>query len=262
MSGNQRFSITPSAAAEDKELSDSVFRTLACLGVYGNKSGWCWPSLKTIGDMRGVSKERISADIKILVSKGYVQREERFKNGSQTTNMYRILFDVGAPPPDEEVNPPLTSEVNPPLTPEVNQNALFNAPIKEEEGLSKVLKLYERNIGAIPPMLMDSIKAAINTYSIDWFEPAFKCAVEKKALNWRYIETILKNWKQNGYGWKPGDDKKSAPASEPKPQYLPDPRIGLKIATPEEVEEIRRKHEASKKARQAEAVDPHLEEVY
>ncbi|HMN10865.1 MAG TPA: hypothetical protein PKD55_00920 [Bellilinea sp.] len=38
--GNQRFSITPALAVKDERVSDSVFRTLAALGVYGDEHGF------------------------------------------------------------------------------------------------------------------------------------------------------------------------------------------------------------------------------
>ena len=88
-----RFSITPAAAVADPKISDSVFRTLACLGVFGDKDGWCWPALATIAKMRGVSKTRVSQDIKILAEHGYIQKKPQFKNAAQVVNKYRILFD-------------------------------------------------------------------------------------------------------------------------------------------------------------------------
>jgi DnaD/phage-associated family protein len=118
MRGNQRFSITPALAVEDKTLSDSVYRTLSCLGVFGDKQGWCWPTLEILAEMRGVSKPRISQDIKILKEKGYIQVERKQRGGMWANNKYRIMFDTHELTP--EVNSELTTEINSELTPEVN----------------------------------------------------------------------------------------------------------------------------------------------
>lgn len=220
---NARFSITPSAAVEDTTLSDSVFRTLACLGVYGDKNGWCWPALQTIANMRGVSKPRVSADIKILIDKGYVQKRKRFEQNTQITNMYRILFDTPLTP---EVNPPLTPEINPPLTPEVNQNAPLNG-LKEEKN---IFTLYSSTIGPITANLKDEL-TEYNSLPYEWLEQAFKLAADSNARRWAYIRTILDGWKVNGYGWKP-EGKYSKPASKPvQPQYY-QPKDNQKFTPP------------------------------
>src|SRR3972149_830322 len=203
MSGNQRFSITPAVAVEDTTLSDSVFRTLACLGVYGDKNGWCWPSLKTIADMRGVSKERISADIKILVQRGYVQKKERYQDNTQITNMYRILFDTSVTPPlTPEVNPPLTTEINTPLTPEVNQNAPINDLLNDKDEAAKsaeVFTFYQNNIEMLTPYNSQLLGDFIDTYSAHWVMEALEDCAEYNHKNIRYCEAILKGWKANGF---------------------------------------------------------------
>lgn len=138
---NARFSITPSRAVKDKDLSDSQFRTLSALGIYGDENGWCWPSLGTLAKDLNKSKPAVSKDIKSLKEKGYLNVYKRFSNdtGEQQSNRYQLRFDY--PPLTPEVNPPFPSEVNPPLTPEVNLNVPFNetinAPIAGEISLEQ-----------------------------------------------------------------------------------------------------------------------------
>ena len=48
--GNQRFSIIPAKAISDKRISNAQLRTLAALGVYGDKNGWCYPKLSTLAE--------------------------------------------------------------------------------------------------------------------------------------------------------------------------------------------------------------------
>lgn len=119
--GNERFSIVQAAAVSDERVSDSQFRTLAALGTFGDKAGWCFPKLKTLGAMLHKSPPAVSRDIHALEKLGYLQIKPQYKDNARINNLYRIIFDL----PD----PPLTPEVKTPLTPEVKAiNAPSNAP--------------------------------------------------------------------------------------------------------------------------------------
>jgi DnaD/phage-associated family protein len=63
---------------------------------------------------------------------------------------------------------------------------------------SNVFKLYEENIGALTPLLADMMKEAEKEYPGVWFEEAFEIAVSRNVRNWKYIEAILRRWKENG----------------------------------------------------------------
>ncbi|MEN9562398.1 MAG: hypothetical protein RIR73_642 [Chloroflexota bacterium] len=63
---------------------------------------------------------------------------------------------------------------------------------------SNVFKLYEENIGALTPLLADMLKEAEKEYPGVWFEEAFEIAVSRNVRNWKYIEAILRRWKENG----------------------------------------------------------------
>jgi hypothetical protein len=202
---NARFSITPAIAAADTTLPDSVFRTLACLGVFGDKNGWCWPSLETIANMRGVSKPRISQDIKILVKRGYVQKEAQFRNNEQQVNKYRILFDTDGltpevnPPLTTEINTGLTPEVNPPLTPAVNQNALVNAP--KNAPINKIAcpimaALTEYEIKGQDRTTGDMVNAWKKAHADEWIIAAIKKAAGKHQ---NYVDKILLSWEDGQY---------------------------------------------------------------
>lgn len=227
MSGNQRFSITPSAAAEDTSLPDSVYRTLACLGVFGDKNGWCWPSLETLANMRGVSKPRISQDIKILVERGYVQKQAQFKNHEQQTNKYRLLFDADGLTTGVNggltttVNGGLTPAVNGGLTTGVNQNAPFNAPINDNNNDNQKIQSfaeYQNNIALLTPMSQSELSDMVDTYTDEWVVDAIKIAVSKNARNLRYISAVLRSWKEKGKDWKPQ-----------KPKYFSQPSANERV---------------------------------
>lgn len=118
-----RFSIVQGRAVRDNRLTDSVFRTLSDLGMYTDKDGWCFPSQSTIAEDRGLSRQTINAHLELLEKLGYIESRNQFKSdGSQTSNMYRILFDLV----QGVSNPDLTGGVKPRLDTNVPINDPFN----------------------------------------------------------------------------------------------------------------------------------------
>jgi len=61
-----------------------------------------------------------------------------------------------------------------------------------------LFSLYEDNFGALTPMMAETIKADMEIYTLDWIEDAMKEAVEYNARNWKYVQAILRNWKEKG----------------------------------------------------------------
>ncbi len=61
-----------------------------------------------------------------------------------------------------------------------------------------IFRLYEETIGTITPIVGDRLVEAQDRYPADWIEDAFREAAELNARNWRYIETILRNWAEEG----------------------------------------------------------------
>ncbi len=63
---------------------------------------------------------------------------------------------------------------------------------------SNIFKLYEENIGAITPLISDMLIEAEKEYPNTWFEEAFEIAVSRNIRNWKYIDAILRRWKEKG----------------------------------------------------------------
>ena len=61
-----------------------------------------------------------------------------------------------------------------------------------------VFKLYEENIGPLTPMIADMLREAEQEYPSAWFEEALEMAVARNVRNWKYIEAILRRWKDKG----------------------------------------------------------------
>lgn len=135
-----RFSVVPSRVIEDERFSMTHLRVLMALCTHTDKNGWCFPSRNTMAERVKVSAARISQVTKDLCEWGYLEVTARSRNdGSQTSNGYRVLFDLGDPERLEGVstayggvNPmELTGGVNPSLTPLTSQ---VNDPLKETRG--------------------------------------------------------------------------------------------------------------------------------
>ena len=72
---------------------------------------------------------------------------------------------------------------------------IMSAPVVERPN---VFKLYEENIGPLTPMIADMLKDAEEIYSEEWVAEALEIAVTKNVRNWKYVEAILKRWKEQG----------------------------------------------------------------
>lgn len=71
-------------------------------------------------------------------------------------------------------------------------------PIEPRERRPGIFRLYEENIGTITPIVGERLMEAQDRYPLEWIEDAFREAAELNARNWRYIETILRNWAEEG----------------------------------------------------------------
>ena len=61
-----------------------------------------------------------------------------------------------------------------------------------------IFQIYEREIGALTPLISDAIKDACDTYPIDWIPEAIEIAVKQNKRTWNYVEGILRNCKSAG----------------------------------------------------------------
>lgn len=127
---NARFSILQARAISDKKISDAQFRTLAALGMYADKNGWCFPSLKTLGKDLNKSAQAVGRDTISLRKLGYLQVKNRYDNKTKArhSNLYRLLFDFNVD--DSTLS---TSEVDTLSTSEVEVNDPSNDPINKDD---------------------------------------------------------------------------------------------------------------------------------
>lgn len=72
---------------------------------------------------------------------------------------------------------------------------IMSAPVVERPN---VFKLYEENFGPLTPMIADALKDAEETYSDEWVAEAMEAALKNNVRNWKYVEAILKRWREKG----------------------------------------------------------------
>lgn len=61
-----------------------------------------------------------------------------------------------------------------------------------------IFRLYEEHIGPLSPMIAEALRDAEDSYPQEWIEDAFRIAVENNVRKWRYIDAILRSWKEEG----------------------------------------------------------------
>ena len=164
------------------------------------KTGGVIPKLATLGKMLGKSKQAVSKDIIALAELGYVQIKHQYReDGSQQNNLYRLVFDtpvnVTLTPHQPHVDPPSTPEVDPPSTSEVdaltthindpielNDDVVGETPEKSEiSNEPNIFELYEKEIGALTPMIAETLKCAKEDFPDHWIREAVAIAVRNNA---------------------------------------------------------------------------------
>lgn len=204
---NQRFSITPALAAKDKDLPDSVFRTLAVIGIYGDQQGWCWPRQSVIANLRGVSRKTVNQHIKILVDMGYLNVRPRYdeETGAQKSNMMQVKFDYGYQNVTGGVTPKRLQGVSPleGYTGGEVQEVTHNDPINDPKEEAAVFSLFENEMGGLTPLISDDLGDLIDEYDPSWVMDAIKETSRSGAKSIKYTAAILKRWKREGKSSKP-----------------------------------------------------------
>ena len=71
-------------------------------------------------------------------------------------------------------------------------------PEQPDPPRANIFALYEEHIGQFGHSVAEQLKAAEAEYPINWIEDAFAVAKERKALNWNYVQGILRRWLNEG----------------------------------------------------------------
>ena len=79
-------------------------------------------------------------------------------------------------------------------------------PIRLQPERPNIYTLYEQNIGPLTPILAETLRDAEEEFPAEWIEDAIRIAVIKNVRTWRYVEAILRSWKEKG---RDGTDRKA-----------------------------------------------------
>ncbi|RPI30468.1 MAG: DnaD domain protein [Chloroflexota bacterium] len=71
-------------------------------------------------------------------------------------------------------------------------------PVELSSERPNIFRLYEANIGPLTPMIAETLRDAEATYPELWVEEALRIAVENNKRNWRYVDAILRRWREEG----------------------------------------------------------------
>lgn len=66
--------------------------------------------------------------------------------------------------------------------------------IPQIAGRPNIFVLYEQNIGALTPLMVEQLEDASKEFPPEWIEYAFSEAVKQNARSWAYVKKILDNW--------------------------------------------------------------------
>ena len=158
---NARFCIIPARALGDTRLTRADFMVLNALGLYGDTSGWCFPSVDTIAHKANVEQVSVRRAIAKLKECGYVEVRPRFReDGSQTSNEYRILFDAPGQqgemdlagqedtPHAGEIDPPIIGDI-PPISPQGKGGGVPVIPLINDPSKSSDVEARDAKAGKI-----------------------------------------------------------------------------------------------------------------
>jgi len=129
--------------------------------------------------MRGVDAAALDSGLEKAVGRGSLLRVEGSGGGWYFLNSPR-----GRAAADAMRKGHWRESARPPSTPPVEKPNIF--------------KLYEENIGPLTPIIADTLRDAEQTYPEAWIADAMAEAVQRNKRNWKYVEAILKRWKEDG----------------------------------------------------------------
>jgi DNA replication protein len=61
-----------------------------------------------------------------------------------------------------------------------------------------IFQLYEENIGPLTPLIAEALRDAQESCTEEWIEEAIQLAVKNNVRRWKYVESILTRWQEEG----------------------------------------------------------------
>lgn len=124
-----RYSIIPSRAFHDPDLTPTDIRVLGVLGYHLNSDNLAWPSQTTIADSLGLRRQSVNRCLQRLAEAKYIKIiAQRRSNGAQAPSKYLVHLDPVVEPQDmvddvapdtsdgEQSHPTVTPQSHPAVT--------------------------------------------------------------------------------------------------------------------------------------------------
>ena len=207
MNGQARYSLIPSAAVRDKDLTEIQFRCLCLIGTYLGEDTSAFPKQSTLAKDLDVSRETINRAIRVLKEKGYIEVADRHReDGSQTSSLYKVILDVAPKPCDPSItcDPSVTGGVTPKrITPGVTprgshqEHTQIKIPNEQTPARAPALELISENSSPEP----DPVQQAVEYYNqvaptVRWPQASKVTGKRAAALKARLKEFGLDAWKR------------------------------------------------------------------
>lgn len=194
-------------------------------------------SIETLAKKTSLKRRSVPRVVRALEQNGWC-----FYRGLSVygTNNYSVnMTKLGFPPEKRAtVGRPKTSDssnILPKTSDSSSQKGYLSHPnrIKDNNKLAKLTEMYEQTITLASDIYTKQmLEDEVDNYPLEWFEAAFKVAVEKNARNWSYVKAVLKGWKDHYFGWKPGDRQGQKPTT-PREPVQPQGDDGREMTKPE-----------------------------
>lgn len=161
-----------------------------------------WQCHRRTGRLRAVTHDELLADATLRRS---LSAEEDWQEAVERglalavrrgTLLRLLAGERMAYLPNTAANRALLASAPPPTLPATHARPLPPQPDKP----SAAVRLYERYIGLVTPMIAGELAEAEKAYPPDWLADAFAEAAARGKRNWRYVQAILRGWASDGRG--------------------------------------------------------------
>lgn len=161
-----------------------------------NKAGWCeWVQVDNLRLMAltDVKREqRIIEQRNKLLEAGLIEYQKGKKG---YPNKYKLT--------GKYVVHSVVQNVVKNVVHSVVQTAVKTVDIKDKDidkiRIEEINNIFAENNIFITPAMFDDFNFICNTYELDWIKEAVKLACKRNNRNFKYVEGILRSWKNKGY---------------------------------------------------------------
>lgn len=185
------YAVIPADVRYDKELKANEKILYGELSALANKHGYCNASNAYFSQLYDKHKDTISEWISNLAKKGYIKTEVVKDSGGKVAER-RIYLSAKTPIPYRRKDREGIGE-------NTEGNITSNNNNKEDkEGIAKIREFYNSNVTLITPFVDSNIEAYLEDgLEAELIIECMKEAVSRNSRNWKYIDAILRNCRDN-----------------------------------------------------------------